>query len=126
MILVNTPPHKAKEKITTSILEKIKLKYWYKRKIPYPPNFNKTAARTIDPATGASTCALGSHKCTVNMGSFTKKAVKHIIVRNPQVQPILLLKTWIRNLFIISISDDLNSCEAHKIVKSKGKEAATV
>jgi len=28
---------------------------------PYPPNFNNTAANTIDPATGASTWALGSH-----------------------------------------------------------------
>ena len=30
--------------------------------IPYPPNFNKTPARTIEPITGASTCALGNHK----------------------------------------------------------------
>jgi len=29
---------------------------------PYPPNFRRIAARTIDPATGASTCALGSHR----------------------------------------------------------------
>lgn len=29
---------------------------------PYPPNLSSTAANTIDPATGASTCAFGSHK----------------------------------------------------------------
>jgi len=42
------------------------------RRIPYPPNFRRIAAKTIDPAIGASTCALGNHKCTENMGSFTK------------------------------------------------------
>jgi len=45
------------------------------RAIPYPPNFSKIAARIIDPATGASTCAFGSHKCTENRGSFTINAV---------------------------------------------------
>lgn len=34
------------------------------RKMPYPPNFNNVPAKIIDPAIGASTCALGSHKCT--------------------------------------------------------------
>ena len=29
---------------------------------PYPPNFSRIAASIIDPATGASTCAFGSHK----------------------------------------------------------------
>ena len=28
----------------------------------------------MDPTVGASTCALGSHKCTKNMGIFTKNA----------------------------------------------------
>lgn len=42
---------------------------------PYPPSFRSTAARTIDPATGASTCAFGSHKWTKNRGSFTMKAM---------------------------------------------------
>lgn len=30
------------------------------------------AASTIDPAIGASTWALGSHKCVVNIGNFTR------------------------------------------------------
>lgn len=32
------------------------------RKRPYPPSFRRIAARIMDPATGASTWALGSHK----------------------------------------------------------------
>lgn len=32
------------------------------RSIPYPPSFNRIAARTIDPAIGASTWAFGSHR----------------------------------------------------------------
>lgn len=46
------------------------------RIIPYPPSFNNTAARTMDPATGASTCAFGSHKCTPYRGIFTRNAIK--------------------------------------------------
>lgn len=36
---------------------------WAIRMMPYPPSFSRIAARTIDPAIGASTWALGSHKC---------------------------------------------------------------
>lgn len=35
------------------------------------------AARTIEPATGASTWAFGSHRCIPYRGIFTKKAIKH-------------------------------------------------
>lgn len=41
---------------------------------PYPPNFRRIAARIIEPAIGASTCALGSHKWTENSGNFTINA----------------------------------------------------
>lgn len=34
------------------------------RIIPYPPSFSRIAARIIDPAMGASTWALGSHRWT--------------------------------------------------------------
>lgn len=37
------------------------------------------AAKIIDPATGASTWAFGSHKWTENSGSFTKNAIIIII-----------------------------------------------
>jgi hypothetical protein len=41
---------------------------------PYVPSFNNTPARIIEPATGASTWALGSHRWSENIGIFTKKA----------------------------------------------------
>jgi hypothetical protein len=41
------------------------------RSRPYPPNFRRIAAKTIDPAIGASTWAFGSHRCTMNMGNLT-------------------------------------------------------
>lgn len=44
------------------------------RRIPYPPSFNKIAAKIIDPATGASTWALGSQRWAENRGIFTMKA----------------------------------------------------
>lgn len=42
------------------------------RMVPYPPSFKRMAASTMDPAIGASTWALGSQRCIVNMGSLTK------------------------------------------------------
>lgn len=44
------------------------------RMMPYPPSFSKIAARTIEPAIGASTCAFGSHRCRPYRGIFTIKA----------------------------------------------------
>lgn len=46
---------------------------------PYPPNFRRMAAKIIEPATGASTWALGSHKWTEQIGSFTINAAVIII-----------------------------------------------
>lgn len=31
--------------------------------IPYPPSFRRMAARTMDPAIGASVCAFGNQRC---------------------------------------------------------------
>jgi len=42
---------------------------------PYPPSFRRIAARTIDPAIGASTCAFGNHRCVENMGNLTKNPI---------------------------------------------------
>lgn len=50
------------------------------RIIPYPPNFNKIAAKTIDPITGASTWALGNHKCPKKIGNLIKKAALILII----------------------------------------------
>lgn len=47
--------------------------------IPYPPSFNRIPAKIIDPETGASTWALGSHEWTKNIGILIKNPIiKHI------------------------------------------------
>jgi len=45
------------------------------RASPYPPSFRRIAARTIDPAIGASTWALGSHRWVENIGNFTRNPI---------------------------------------------------
>lgn len=44
------------------------------RIMPYPPSFSSKAARSMDPAMGASTWALGSHRWRPYRGAFTMKA----------------------------------------------------
>jgi len=46
------------------------------RKNPYPPIFNKIAARITEPAVGASTCASGNHVWTGHIGILTAKLAK--------------------------------------------------
>ena len=46
-----------------------------KRIIPNVPSLRRIPARIIDPATGASTWALGSHKWRKNIGAFAKNAI---------------------------------------------------
>lgn len=60
--LVIIPPHRAN--IEKDILRGVRVNgiIRWRRNMPYPPNFRRTAARIIDPATGASTWALGSHR----------------------------------------------------------------
>lgn len=43
--------------------------------MPYPPSLSRTAAKTIEPAMGASTWALGSHRWTPYSGILTMKAI---------------------------------------------------
>ena len=47
------------------------------RSIPYPPSFSRIAARTIEPAMGASTCALGNQRWRPYSGILTIKAIIH-------------------------------------------------
>lgn len=47
------------------------------RSMPYPPSFSKIAARTIEPAMGASTWALGSQRWRPYNGIFTINAIIH-------------------------------------------------
>lgn len=44
------------------------------RMMPYPPSFRRIAARTMDPAIGASTWALGSQRWVPYRGILTIKA----------------------------------------------------
>lgn len=46
------------------------------RMIPYPPSFSSRAARSIDPAIGASTWALGSHRWRPYRGALTMNATR--------------------------------------------------
>lgn len=45
--------------------------------MPYPPSLRRIPARIIDPATGASTWAFGSHRWVVYIGIFTRNAATH-------------------------------------------------
>ena len=47
------------------------------RNIPYPPNFSKTATRTMESAKGASTWALGSQRWRPYSGIFTINVIIH-------------------------------------------------
>jgi hypothetical protein len=47
------------------------------RIIPYPSSFSRTATSTIEPVTGASTWALGSHRCNSYNGILTINAIIH-------------------------------------------------
>jgi hypothetical protein len=76
MMQIITPPIRLKNCIAG-----LRLEFRVKgiiRITPYPPSFNRMAAKIIDPNTGASTWALGSHKCSEYIGSLAMKA----IVRN--------------------------------------------
>lgn len=81
--------------------------------IPYPPNFNKTAARIMEPSRGASTWAFGNHKCMKYIGSFTK---------NASIKNITILK------FIIIINVIINVGLFFKIIIliNRGSEAVIV
>lgn len=121
---MSIPPHNA------SLNRKVILEYGCKQKncrarnTPYPPNFNKIAARTIEPATGASTWALGSQRCTENIGSFTRKAAKIRKVSKFQAQEDRQSLLCVRASNIIF--EDINSVVAQIIIRRRGKEAATV
>lgn len=49
------------------------------------------AAKIMDPATGASTCALGSHRCRENIGTFTRKAIMQNKAETFDIFPIDLI-----------------------------------
>jgi hypothetical protein len=47
------------------------------RIMTYPPSLNRMDARTMEPVIGASTWALGSHRCSPYNGILTINAIIH-------------------------------------------------
>jgi hypothetical protein len=45
--------------------------------LPYPPSFSRMAARTMELAIGASTWALGNHRCNPYNGILTINSIIH-------------------------------------------------
>jgi len=91
-----------------------------KRMMPYLPSFRRIAARIMEPATGASTCALGSHRWNINKGILTKKA------RIDKIHK----KAWIFGeygaVYWRYKNVELFFCLRKRIIVSRGKEASTV
>ena len=87
---------------------------------PYPPSFNKIPARIIEPATGASTWALGSHKWVTYSGIFTKKA---IVIASPSKK----VQEEVNGAYDLK-RNKLDPEVLKNIIdlKSRGKEAVTV
>lgn len=56
------------------------------RIMPYPPSFSSRAASSMEPAIGASTWALGSHRCSPYRGAFTMKASSRAMLDISPVQ----------------------------------------
>lgn len=119
--LAKAPPIVEMTIIRVDVDLEAKINFIERRIKPYLPNLSKIPARIIDPATGASTWAFGSHRCTKNKGVLTKNAT---IVKNHQTfirgalkkssQLGKIKEIWCI-LVIISIRE-----------KSKGKDAVTV
>ena len=88
------------------------------RNMPYPPSFKSTPAKIMDPETGASTWALGSHMWTPNTGNFTKNANTPEKKRRPEknVEVCLTMK----NIECPGPSESI------KINKIRGREANNV
>ena len=87
------------------------------RKRPYPPSFNKTLAKIMDPAAGASTWALGSHRWVRYIGILIKSAIVKAIliytegcIKLNGIKNIVVLSFWWRNM----------------ILAKRGREAVTV
>ena len=57
--------------------------------MPYPPSFSSRAASSMDPAIGASTWALGSHRWRPYRGAFTMNAVSRARLDRRLAQELL-------------------------------------
>lgn len=121
IILVITAPHIEIGRRIYEVNLDIKGSSVYIRIRPYLPNFSKIAAKIIDPATGASTWAFGSHRWDINIGIFTKKA-KDIVTHHKNF------------IFVGVVLDQLNKINEDEFILyeminieiSRGSDAVTV
>ena len=76
----------------------------------------------MDPETGASTWALGSHKCTRNIGNFTRNAININILYSQKflTDPLTIIKEY-KNIFC-----DPPILIKFIIINSKGNDANRV
>lgn len=82
---MTTAPQRATA-LQRGLVENIGAGYSSERRIkPYPPNLRRSPARIIDPAIGASTWALGSHKWKIYKGNFTRNAIIDISHHNKKI-----------------------------------------
>lgn len=90
--------------------------------MPNPPSFNKTPAKTIEPPTGASTWALGSHKCTPYIGNLIKNAkINLILVSLSQLLKPRNFKNWGKLVIL-----EAGSFIKKRIIKKRGNEPRIV
>lgn len=121
IILVKAAPHIAILTINGIKYRFININGVDIRRRPYLPSFRRIPANTIEPATGASTWAFGSQRCTEYKGIFTRKAVivinHHIdikVSRDGGVIKVMVIFIVMLALYIIII------------LAKRGKDAATV
>jgi len=88
-----------------------------KRIIPNVPSLRRIPARIIDPATGASTCALGSHRWRKNMGALAKNAINSDIDH----QKLIDEDKWVE-----IIENSWDWIGVIRIFKRSGKDAVMV
>lgn len=118
--LVYTAPVMAILIYSEDVLESSGVKRSTIRISPYPPSLSRMAARTIEPAIGASTCALGSHKCIENNGS---------LAINAAVQQIAMIKELNGEsvqIILIGMEVDFEYVQIKHNLSSNGSDAATV
>jgi len=73
---IRTPKTIPKTQNKNKIVISVKLKNTNTRSSPAPPNFSRSPAKIILPYVGASTCALGNHKCNTYRGNLTKNPTR--------------------------------------------------
>lgn len=91
--------------------------------MPYPPSFSSKAARSMDPAMGASTWALGSHRCKPYRGALTMKAISRarLDIRPVQEEGVVGCESFSSGKYRVPVW----FCRC-RIAMSKGRELASV